>query len=426
MIDSADSPANRHIETVNSTTASTGVAVIVALCAILFMPSGVFFIGEASSMSPGVALAAVTILGMRVIGFAGMQNLGGFGRNLNLGLLAVTLLTAHLLVRAFVVEIDTFKAVGSLVIALLAILACGTAGALFDAASDAAIRRAIFVATSVFLLSAFFSLLAIQPMSSTATSKPIFPFTEPSLYAGALLPVIAFLGVTGHGWRRWVWILTAFALGYLLENLSLVIGSLVVTVACLQATRLAIFGALVVFGLPFLDLTYFLDRIEFDPSATTNLSSLVYIQGWEMMGAATRDTLGWGLGFQQLGFTFLDAPTSDLIYRLTGGTDLNLKEGSFAAAKLISELGIFGAGLIVCHLYLALSAFLSLRRIAVAGERQPLGRVLALCSVYTFIVDMYVRGAGYFASPTMLMISSLFLLARARQRKMPIPIGGVE
>lgn len=392
------------------------VPVIVALLAILLLPGAVFFLAGTSSMAVGILAAAVLILAMRAIGAPGMQALGSFGSDLAVALLVVALLSAHLVIPALADEIDVAKALGSLVIAVIAILACGTAGSLFGEASDRVVKYAVVTAMAVFLIAAVFSLIGIQPPSTTATGKPVFPFTEPSLFAGALLPIIAFLGVTGQGWRRWAWILVGFLLGYLLENLSLVVGSIVVTVACLTTVRLAVFGAGVALITPLLDLTYFLDRVQFDVTATTNLSTLVYIQGWELIGSATRKTLGWGLGFQQLGYTFLDAPTSNLIYRLTNGTDLNLREGSFAAAKLISELGIFGLLLIVTHVYVATKALIGIRRVAVNGGSRPLGELLALCSVYTYIVDMFVRGAGYFSSPTMLMIASLFLLLRTRPR----------
>lgn len=390
-----------------------GLAVSVTLVSILTLPGGVFFLFGTSSMSAGVLLAAILILSMRLIGMPGMRALGSPATDLSVVLLVILLLAAHLTICALAGEVDAVKALASLVIAGLGILAAGTAGSVFQQASDRQVKHAVMVTIVIFLVAAVLSLAGIQPPSTTATSKPIFPFTEPSLYAGALLPVIAFLSVTGRQWRRWAWILTGFVLGYALQNLSLIVGSIVVTVACLATTRLAILGAVSVLVLPLLDLTYFLDRIQFDVTATTNLSTLVYIQGWEMIGAATRKTMGWGLGFQQLGYTFLDAPTSNLIYRLTGGTDLNLKEGSFAAAKLISELGIFGLALIVAHGFLALRAFISIRRVAVFGDVKPLGEILAWCSVYTYTVDMYVRGAGYFSSPTMLVVASVFFLKKA-------------
>lgn len=403
----------------------TGIAahakgpVIAALLAILMMPSAVFFLAGTSSMSAGVVAAALLIVGMRIVGVARIQTIGFFGSDAGVALFVVALLAAHLVICALVRQIDVAKAVGSLVAAGIAIVACGTAGSLLRVASDRVVKQAVITAIMIFLAAAVLSGLKIQPPSSTSTSKPIFPFTEPSLFAGALLPVLALLSVTGRGWRRWAWILTGFALGYLLENLSLIVGTVVITIVCLPTVQLVAFAAIAALVLPLLNLSYFLDRVNFDASATTNLSTLVYLQGWELIGSATAKTLGWGLGFQQLGYTFLNAPTSDLIYRLTGGTDLNLKEGSFAAAKLISELGVFGLALIVVHGYLAIWAFLSLRRITVSGTYRPLGQVLALCSIYTYVVDMFVRGAGYFSSPTMLLISSLFLLGRSEWTGLP-------
>ena len=397
---------------------NAALTVIITLVAILMLPGGVFFLLGTSSMSAGVLMASLLILAMRVLGMPGMRVLDPITTDLSIALLVIVILAAHLTICALAGGIDAVKALGSLVIAGLGIMAAGTAGSVFQHASDRLVKRAVAVVIAIFLAAAVLSLTGIQPPSTTATSKPIFPFTEPSLYAGALLPIMAFLSVTGRQWRRWAWILTGFALGYLLENLSLIVGAIVVTVACLPTTRLAILGAVAALVLPLLDLSYFLDRIQLDVTATTNLSTLVYIQGWEMIGAATRKTFGWGLGFQQLGYTFLDAPTSDLIYRLTGGTDLNLKEGSFAAAKLISELGVLGLLIITLHGFLAVKAFIRIRRVAVLGDIKSLGEVLAWCSVYTYTVDMYVRGAGYFSSPTMLVVTSLFFLAKLRSKSL--------
>ncbi len=402
--------------------AAPGVIVVGTLLMILFVPAATFYLVGTSSMAPGVLVVALALIAMQTVGLTGVGGQEFFKRDLTLSLIVVVLLSVHLVVRALAVEVDTTKAAGSLLIALAAIIGCGAASTLFSRAGDGVVRAAVMAAMAVLLLSAVFSLAGIQPPSETATSKPTFPFTEPSHFAGVLLPVIAFLAVTGSGWRRWAWILTAFALGYLLENLSIVVGSVVVAVACLAATRLAVFGAIAILILPFLDLTYFLDRIEFDPAATTNLSSLVYIQGWELIRAGLSDTYGWGLGFQQLGFTFLDAPTSDLIYRLNGGSDLNLREGSFGLAKLVSELGIFGLAIVLCHGFLAGKALLGLRRVAIAGDRRPFVEILAMCSIYTFVIDMYVRGTGYFSGPAFLAVTSVFLLHRLpSSRTLPAP-----
>lgn len=391
-------------------TTDAGAATIVTLIAILMLPAAVFFLAETTSMAAGVLVAALGILLMRVLGVPGLQGLGGFGGDLAVAIFVVSLLSVHLVVCALTNEIGLVKAVGSLATAGATILACGTVAALFRTASDRQIRLAVNAAIILFLVSAAFSLAGIQPSSTTATSKPVFPFTEPSHFSGAILPLLAFLSVTARGWRRWMWIVTGFALGLLLENLSMIIGSLVITIVCLSAAQLTIFAGVVALVLPFLDLTYFLDRVRFDVTATTNLSTLVYIQGWELVDSAFRKTLGWGLGFQQLGFTFLNAPTSDLIIRLNGGNDLNLKEGSFGLSKLVSELGVFGIFLVLAHLQLAFKAFTSLRKVSIEGDVQRASYVIASCSIYTFLMEIYVRGTGYFSGPSMLAISSVFII----------------
>lgn len=389
--------------------------VIITLLIILMVPSAVFFLAGTSSMAAGVAISSTAILIFRVL------DLIRLGANRNLynevafALIVVLLLTIHLIICAMFSEVDIVKSSLSLLITSATIVACAVVACLFIFSTDKQIKSAINVAIGFFLISAILAVLGIQPSSVTATSKPVFPFTEPSHYAGAIIPVLAFLGVSSVGWKRWVWISVGFGLGILLENLSMIVGSLVVAACCLSATQMAIFGGIVIIIVPFLDITYFLDRINFDPTATTNLSALVYIQGWEIIGQALNKTAGWGLGFQQLGYTFLNSPTSDLIYRLNGGSDLNLKEGSFVAAKLLSELGIFGFLLIIAHTYVAGLSYLKLRRFASEKISMPSAEVLAYCSVYTYIIEMFVRGAGYFSAAMFLMISSLFLLAKKRK-----------
>lgn len=393
-------------------------AVTVILVAILTFPSSIFYLAGTTSMAIGALVAATLILIMRAIGILGVRTLHSFGRDLAIASVVIALLVAHFTAALLMAdEVDYTKALGSLIVAAIIIAACGTVGSFFNQVNDRSIKYATWIAVAIFLASAIFSLIGIQPPSSAASAKPIFPFTEPSHFAGALLPILAFMSITGRGWTRWVWIFVGFALGFFLENLSLVIGTVVVAVACLSMMRLVALGALAVLLLPLLDLSYFIDRVQFDTIANTNLSALVYIQGWELVEVAFQKTVGWGLGFQQLGYTYLNAPTSELIYRLTGGTDLNLKEGSFVAAKLICELGLFGVLLILLHLYFATRAFLSIRRIATTDYERPFSEILALCSIYTYIIDMYVRGVGYFSSPTILMIASFFLLWRARQTK---------
>lgn len=386
-----------------------------ALSALLFLPGTVYFLGETSSMSAGLALAAALIVAMRALRVPRAPSLDPLAPTVLLALTTLFLLSVHLGLRALVADLDYPKALASLVILFCVMLACSTLASIFYRASDRVVNAAFGVAMAIFVIAALFSIASIQPTSTTASAKSVFPFTEPSHFAGAFSPILGFMVVSSRGLRRWGWIFLGLALGYLLQSLTMIVAAMLISAVCLTMLRLLVFGAVGAAVLPFLDLGYFLARLQFDPTQTTNLSSLVYIQGWELVVASMRETWGWGLGFQQLGHIYLDAPTTNLIYRLTGGLDLNLNEGSFVAAKLISELGVFGVGLVAAHAYFAGRAFVGIRRIVIRKHRPPLSDVMAMCSIFTYSVEMFVRGTGYFSSSTVLMLTSIIILMRAKR-----------
>lgn len=394
-------------------TIRNNLVLLIALSSILFLPAATYFLSQTSSMAAGVMAASLLIVGLRCAGVPAIRGHSLPSLEVLVSVSVVFLLSTHLTIRAYANEIDTYKAITSLVLLATMIFACSTTAYIARRASDGAVSSAVMWITAIFLFAGTMSILGVQPSSSTATWKSVFPFTEPSHFASALTPVLAFAVVTTNRLGRWIWILVGFALGYFLQSLTMVVGSLLVAAICLTPAQLAIFGAGTAAALPFLDLSYFASRLDFDNSQTTNLSSLVYVQGWELIQASAKQTWGWGVGFQQLGFTFLDAPTSRIISNLTGGTDLNLSEGSFVAAKLVSELGIFGFSLVGLHTYFASRAFFALRRTALAGVYRPFCEILAMCSLFTYMVEMFVRGTGYFSAPAMLMLSSVFIMMRS-------------
>ena len=124
-------------------------------------------------------------------------------------------------------------------------------------------------------------------------------------------------------------------------------------------------------------------------------------------------TLGWGLGFNQLGIRGTDVPASVFIHAITGGDEANLTDGSFVFAKLASEFGVLGVLLSFVYLFAAARCVGALRK---GGGRAAI--VLAQCVVVAYGVDMFVRGTGYFVQSTFLFLgASTALLANGRARQ---------
>jgi len=198
-----------------------------------------------------------------------------------------------------------------------------------------------------------------------------------------------------------------------MESLSLVVGTALAAAVSLSPFRLTVGVLLAILPLNFMDLSYFLERLDLS-SGTTNRSALTYMQGWELIFDSFWRTTGWGLGFQQLGY---GEPTrgvaADALYEMMG-SDANVQDGGFVAAKVISEFGLFGLAAASIFVAYAAGAGLRLRKLS----KQPLlmspGHRLALSVVVAYSIDMFVRGIGYFTgSSALFIIASVYLLSRA-------------
>lgn len=255
------------------------------------------------------------------------------------------------------------------------------------------------------IIVALASILDIEPPGTMVWEKAIFPFTEPSHYALIFTPLLLDACVKSHGWKRYAWLLTGYGLAYSLESLSLAAGTTLAAVITLPLIQLALGMLIAPLLLLSVDLSYFTDRLDFGHQ-TTNLSALVYIQGQELIFDSLERTGGWGIGFQQLGYGPIRSTASKVIYQITG-LDLNLYDGGFVAAKLISEFGIFGLALTIAFIVMAAKSALALRRTAF-GRIPPLaGRDLALAFIVGYFTDMFVRGVGYFTASSALFLAAL-------------------
>ena len=131
-----------------------------------------------------------------------------------------------------------------------------------------------------------------------------------------------------------------------------------------------------------------------------------------MLVEAMTRSLGWGVGFEQLGVQGTNVSAADAILMLSSIESLNVLDGGFVLAKLGAEFGVFGILLCVGFTVASVRSLLALRR---GGERAAI--VFARCVVVCFIVDMFVRGTGYFAGSTLLAVTALGVLVRERKTR---------
>lgn len=159
---------------------------------------------------------------------------------------------------------------------------------------------------------------------------------------------------------------------------------------------------------------YFLDRINVSKEST-NLSSLVFLQGVNAAVETFEATNGIGVGLHQLG----NEPPNEVaqiiadIGRASGYTDLELnrKDGGFVAAKIISELGIFGLCIL---LLLTLRSWRMCRGLSNDYAARDTKRLIAKVSMICLLVEIFFRGAGYFSAPILIVLAMFFWLLSAR------------
>jgi hypothetical protein len=275
---------------------------------------------------------------------------------------------------------------------------------------DVWVRRALWF----MLANALLGLLGV-PLFAHTTHKPVGMFSEPSHFALVLGPLLAYvcaLRLRHHG----AILVAAFLWGLLVQNMTTVVlvllcGALVFGLNWRMVLVPVVLGTVAVS----LDVEYFLARVMISGDSD-NQSVLVLLQGWESAFILMDKTHGWGAGFQQFGF--VDA-VGDIGARISssGEDGLNKFDGGSTAAKLVGEFGGFGIVVLVAYLLYFLRALLLLRRARVRPSAANPGDVLLTACLYVFIVELFVRGVGYF-SPTL-------FLALAAAMRLPAAWGQV-
>ncbi len=385
----------------------------VMLGALYFLPAALPFLFDASSFAVGTAISLIMFWFFYGMGWtpprtADMNNIGWLWA---FGIAIFTVL--HLVVASQIGTIDVGRAISSLAILMLMIVSAALIADTLFVIEDRALLQAMTLIALLFFGIAALSIAGIQPPTISVGEKPIFPYTEPSFFALAFVPVLIYLCVSAPLWLRLIWLGAGLALALVLANLTLMVVVLLAAIVSLPLLILVPVGLATVSFASLLDLSYFTDRINF-ALTSNNLSTLVYIQGWQLLDESLRNTMGWGLGFQQLGIGYTNVPASIRLNQLVG-FDLNLTDGSFIFAKIGSEFGVFGILFSGFVIYLGTKSFFRLRFVSRAAERMPAPLVLCHAILLGSMIELLVRGANYFTGSIVLFLSACFFLLRLRK-----------
>lgn len=389
---------------------STPVLCLVLLV-VLLLPTLLFFFGVGSSMALGTCVAATLIVSV-VIG-ANRQRTGDYleAQSSPSALIALILVVIgiHASFSMLTLPFNFGHAAASVMPLVLTLLAGRTLAGTLLASSSTAVHRAIWFCFFVLCMIAVLAAVGVTVSMSGNYVKPVFPFTEPSHFAQVFSPLMLYCCVTTSGKRRLLTFFAGVAAALLLQNLTLLFACVLTGLICFRTYFAAILLIIAAALTTRIDLSYYSDRLNLASDAH-NLSSLVYLQGWQLLKESLQNSNGWGLGFQQLGQNGTAVSMSDEIFALSGGY-MNLYDGSFMLSKVVSEFGIVGIMVLLIFAVLAKRAMVALRR--QARRPQPMHAVLifARSAIAAYVLELLVRGSGYFTGTAILLVASLWLVS---------------
>jgi hypothetical protein len=241
------------------------------------------------------------------------------------------------------------------------------------------------------------------------SGKSLLIFPEPSHYGIVIIPLILYLT---RLYNSYWFVANLYLLSILLLNVTMLVGSIIISFLHIKIKNffpLFIVLTLIVFNLPEDNLLYFYDRLKLNTESNiANLSTLVYLSGWERAYLTLTEYSILGVGFNLLGFIGPQGYYQWILENLGYGA-LNLHDGGTLGAKLISELGYIGLLLIILYIYFLIKIISNFKNIKST-------RNLFFMSYYISLsVEMFIRGVGYF-SPNIifyaLSIYSLFFIKK--------------
>jgi hypothetical protein len=408
--------------------------ITVLLLGVIILPAIVYFANLASSLALGTCIAAFILI-LKYMNPLIRSDF--FHRNVfayksitpgALTLIVLGIIAIHGSIAAFILPVEIYHATLSMIPLSLIIVSGCALGEAIAAAPETDIDRAVKRCFVFFYIAAVPAVFGYGPPSPRESEKAVFPFNEPSHFALIFMPFFMFLCIRTNRWTRLGILILGYSTALLLENLTLLSGCFLVTLLCLRGFAaipiiivLAALG-LVVVASELVDITYYLDRVNFSEDSQ-NLSTIIYIQGWQLIGESLAHSDGWGIGFQQLGLHGTEVEAADIIFGMVKGYG-NVLDGGFTFAKIVSEFGVLGM-LMICWFLLVASRSIRQIRKTATGVKISANYTFANCVIVSYLIELFERGAGYFTGTGVLVVASLWLLytkrlaARSPERSAP-------
>ena len=403
-----------------------------SLAALIFFPPFFYVTFQLSSMTVGLVLAMMLL----VLLFHQTSPIMRARNASRLAVLLIFLLTAHS-IYFLLTDYDDRQLLAIFLFFIMLTIA-GVFSNVIYKCNGLVLLRSFKLLAIIGLLMGFGSfVIDTNFLNYEKLSKPMFPFSEPSHYALGFSSVFFVTGVFLGKVQRITFLILIVLLGVMKPSVSLLVIAFVMVIVFyvlpLKTVNIVLIAILAVVGVQALSLvdisklSYFYERIPFAENVenpvirgSANISALVYMQGWEILSDNMVNTTGLGVGLYNMEKA-IPGHYGEIIYSRVGQYQ-NTAEGSFFASKLITEFGITGVLLLAayCTFFLkSLRFFYRLGRYVDNQHRSiekiyPVSLVYAHSVIVVFVVEAFVRGAGYFTTGVFLLLVAMFLTRRFR------------
>ena len=296
---------------------------------------------------------------------------------------------------------DIFRFIGSIIAVFILLTAAYLFVLISEYSSPLTFQKAIGRILILFALIAIIcGVFDINPANYRRLHRPIFPFFEPSHFALISAPFYLWaIAVQTSKKLRTLIAISPVVLLFFISNFTLVLLILLGVLIAFKLRNLFFFFIIIAIGFYFIaaNLEYYSKRLDFSSSKSSisDLSTLVWLEGWEEAYIDFRQTNGIGVGFQQFGVTTPQGDAANAIYDILGNYSNRYDGGTFSA-KIIGEFGCLGLVVILVILRKAWKSFLFLRdRVLVSNSTPQL--IFYHCCVFYFVLELFVRSLSYLA-----------------------------
>lgn len=385
------------------------------LILLVFTPSITFVSLGASSLAPGLSISSIIIFAC-LSSFVFLRRFS-FSSLIVCACILFFLLGLPAISSAFH---DQFKPLISLGLLFLVFVSSIALSIGMSITSYDSLSRGLTFFVCLLLCLGWFDIIFSYHFGAYALrEKPVFPFSEQSHYA---LSVGLFAGPAFVRSNRTIKTLVIFNFllqGFLFPNLSMLVfcgflGYLFFIIDkpkllfCISVLFLFFCFYFFYIGADFVSTEgYFSSRLNVS-AESQNLTTLVFLQGWEQAMIALKESNGLGVGFQMLGS---ESPGvfAGVINSVTGD-DLNREDGGLLVAKIIGEFGVFGILLSFFYLFFFLKIALKCKLIYSSERESEKKKIIYYSFFIMFFVELFFRGYGYFSPGFVVFLASIFSL----------------